>query len=124
MSTENLKALTLWRLRARLIFTGTVGGWQKDTGAEDRRQGQGGRGAEDRRQGRGGTGAIPSLHNRSRKEIPPHKNRGYRESKPIIYDAKSRVYGAKTAQGNQQTATNKRQPTDGKEADTCKRTAI
>lgn len=26
MSTENLKALTLWRLRARLIFTGTVGG--------------------------------------------------------------------------------------------------
>lgn len=77
------------------------------------------------RGGQKGTGAIPSLHNRSRKEIPPHKNRGYRESKPIIYyDAKSRVYGAKTAQGNQQTATNKRQPTDGKESDTCKRTAI
>ena len=29
MSTENLKALTLWRLRARLIFTGTVGGGRK-----------------------------------------------------------------------------------------------
>lgn len=50
MSTENLKALTLWRLRARLIFTGTVGGWQKDTGAEDRRQGQGGREAGGRGQ--------------------------------------------------------------------------
>ena len=46
MSTENLKALTLWRLRARLIFKGTVGGGQKDTGAEDRRQGQGGRGGQ------------------------------------------------------------------------------
>ena len=112
MSTENLKALTLWRLRARLIFTGTVGG-----GRKTREQRTGDRGRE-------AGGAIPLLHNRSRKEIPPHKNRGYGESKPIIYDAKSRVYGAKTAQGNQQAATNKRQPTDGKESDTCKRTAI
>ena len=69
---------------------------------------QGGRGQRTGDRGGEARGAIPSLHNRSRKEIPPHKNRGYGESKPIIYDAKSRVYGAKTAQGNQQAETNRR----------------